>query len=81
MSKESSGQRAVRESGHKDASHHARTPLHHDARDTSPVSIPEVHRGEKGLDVTNTGKTGQEFAKVHAEEREWNAPAGKTERK
>ena len=80
--KESPGQRAVRESGHKDVSHHAHTTLRHNASDTSPIPLPPREApGSSHPDISKVDEAGKSYNVTKAaSEREWNAPAGKTEK-
>ena len=79
MSKESPGQRAVRESGHKDVSREAHTHIHHNAvpKERSPIDVPEVHRGAKGIDVTRAGEKEKDYAQTKAEARDWTTGSTK----
>ena len=65
-------EKSVHESGHKEMRKEVGEPLHHDERDKSPHAVPPIHRGSKGLDVTNAAeKHHAEYATTKGEERDW----------
>ena len=80
MSKESPGQRAVRESGHKDVSHAAHSHIHHNHHEPSPIPMPPREApGSSHPDITKVDEAGKSYNVTKAaSEREWNGPAGST---
>jgi hypothetical protein len=65
-------EKSVRESGHTPMSDAARRPLEHNRAEPVPHAIPPIHRGAKGLDVTNAGKEQAErMGSTSAAARDW----------
>lgn len=74
---ETAHQKSLRESGHTEMGAAARRPLEHNRAESVPHAIPEIHRGSKGLDITNASEQKHEYSKVHAEERDWTTGSTK----